>query len=261
MGIAKGKGGNSSRQAETFTRNCLGILRCAPTLARMPDRSIEFYNAAVDAIQAGRLDKALAAAENSLTENPNDTETWQLYVIALNALGRHDDARKATEKLKQLGLSEADGLMLQAAESTSLGDLAAALSHYESAIEADCKRTDIHAGYALALLEAGRKEDALMAAEMAASLDPADARANYALGHILRLDGQKTAALNALSKAVAAEPDFMPAVYEEGMLLAEKGRLNEAMLSFTKYLKAIPGDPSATQAIVSIREQMRPETH
>ncbi len=226
----------------------------------MPDPSIELYNAAVDAIQAGRLDEALTAAENSLTENPKDTETWQLYVIVLNALGRHEDARKATEKLKQLGLSEADGFMLQAAEAASIGDLAAALSHYESAIEADHKRPEIHAGYALGLMEAGRKEDALNAAQIAVSLDSDDARANYALGHILRLAGQKPAALNALSKAVAAEPDFMPAVYEEGMLLAEKGCLNEAMQSFTKYLNAMPGDPSAIQAIGSIREQMRPET-
>ncbi len=226
----------------------------------MPDPSIEFYNAAVDAIQAGRLDEALTAAENSLTENPKDTETWQLYVIVLNALGRHEDAKKATEKLKQLGLSETDAFMLQAAEAASIGDLAAALSHYESAIEADWERPEIHAGYALALMEAGRKEDALKAAEMAVSLDPDDVRANYALGHILRLDGQKPAALNALSKAVAAEPDFMPAVYEEGMLLADNGSLHEAMQSFTKYLNAMPGDPSATQAIESIREQMRPET-
>lgn len=226
----------------------------------MPDPSIEYYNAAVDAIQAGRLDEALTAAENSLTEDPKDTETWQLYVIVLNALGRHEDARKATEKLKQLGLGEADAFLLQAAEAASLGDLAAALSHYESAIKADWERPEIHAGYALALMESGDTEEALNAAHIAVTMAPDDARTNYALGHILRLDGQKLAALDALSKAVAAEPDFMPAVYEEGMLLADNGCLLEAMQRFARYLDAMPGDPSATQAVESIREQMRPET-
>jgi hypothetical protein len=104
-------------------------------------------------------------------------------------------------------------------------------------------------------MEAGRTEDALTAAEIAASMAPDDA-----LGHILRLDGQKHAALDGLSKAMAAEPDFMPAVYEEGMLLADNRCLLEAMQRFAKYLDALPGDPSATQAGESIREQMRPVT-
>jgi Flp pilus assembly protein TadD len=41
----------------------------------LSDPSIGFYNAAVDAIQAGRLDESLYAAKNSLTEDPKDTET------------------------------------------------------------------------------------------------------------------------------------------------------------------------------------------
>ena len=60
--------------------------------------SIEFYNAALDAIQVGDLTEALAAAENSLTEDPTDTETWQLYAMVLGALGRKEDAAKATAK-------------------------------------------------------------------------------------------------------------------------------------------------------------------
>jgi hypothetical protein len=52
----------------------------------------------------------------------------------------------------------------------------------------------------------------------------------------------------------------MLAVYEQGMLLSDKDRLEEAMENFTKYLKANPGDPSAIQAVESIRHRMRPET-
>lgn len=238
----------------------LGNMRPPATLAAMPAPSIEFYNAAVDAIQAGRLDQALTAAENSLTEDPRDTETWQLYVVVLNALGRHDDARKATEKLSQLGLGEADAFLLKASEAASTGDLPSAIAHYESAIRAGGDRPEIHAAYALVLREAGRTEEAIKSAETAVSIAPDDARANYALGHILRLSGRKLDALDALTKAVKAEPDFMPAVYEHGMLLADKGCMLEAMESFKRFLDAMPGDPAATQAIESIRQQMRPET-
>ncbi len=238
----------------------LGIRPHSPTLLPMPDPCIKYYNAAVDAIQAGRLDEALTAAENSLTENPKDAETWQLYVIVLNALGRHEDARKATEKLEQIGLGEADGFLLKASEAASSGDLTAVIAHYESALETGGDRPEIQAGYALALMEAGRPDDALAAAGKAVSLAPDDARANYALGHILRLCGEKDEALAALTVAVNAEPDLMLAVYEQGMLLADKERLEEALENFTRYLKANPGDPSAVQAVESIRHRMRPET-
>lgn len=226
----------------------------------MPDPSIEFYNAALDAIQAGRLPEALAAAEDSLTENPTDLETWQLYVIILNALGRSEDARKATEKLKELGMDEADGFLMQAAEATSSGDSTTALLHYESAVAAAPARAGIHAGYALALLGSSRPEDALAAVDKAIRLAPEDSRSNYVLGHILRLGGEKKAALAALTKALAFEPDLMIALYEQGMLLAEDGRFEEALENFNRFLEAHPGDPNARQAIQSIRSQMRPET-
>lgn len=238
----------------------LGIRPRSPTVASMPEPSIELYNAAVDALQAGRLDEALTAAENSLTENPKDAETWQLYVIVLNALGRTEDARKATEKLREFGLGEVDDLLLQAAEAASSGDLTTAISHYESALERGGDRPEIHAGYALALMEAARPDDAIASAKKAVSLAPDDGRANYALGHILRLRDESDEALSALNKAVTAEPDLMLAVYEQGMLLADKNRLEEALENFTRYLKAKPGDPSAVQAVESIRCRMRPET-
>lgn len=226
----------------------------------MPEKSIEFYNTAVDAIQAGRLDEALQAAESALTENPKDAETWQLYVIVLNALGRSEDAQKATEKLRELGLSEADDFLLKAAEAASSGDLHAAISHYESALETGADRPEIHSGHALALMEADKPDEALAAAGKALSLAPDDARANYALGHILRLQGKNDEALSALTQAVTAEPELMLAIYEQGMLLAEKDRLEEALENFTRYLGANPGDPSAMQAVESIRHRMRPQT-
>ena len=222
----------------------------------MPEASIEYYNAAVDAIHAGDLTEALAAAENSLTENPSDTQTWQLYVLILNTLGRKDDAAKATEKLKQLGLSEVDKFLMKAAESASSGDLNSAIRHYESAVLAEPDRPDIHSAYAVALMQSGKATEAQAAAEKGASLAPDDARTNYALGHILRLTGDKDAALEALTKALSAEPELMIALYEQGMILAEKGRLKEALSNFEKFLEAHPEDPSASEAVASIREQM-----
>lgn len=222
----------------------------------MPDPSIDFYNAAVDAVQAGKLAEALTAVENSLTEDPKDPETWQLYVIILKALGRTDDAQKAGLRLRELGLSEADEQLMLAAESASAGDLAGAVRHYEAALALEPDRPEVHASHALALMESGDRDAALAAAEKAAALAPDDTHANYALGHILRLSGEKQTALAALGKAVAADPGFMMAVYEEGMLLAETGKLSQALGNFERFLEIHPEDPGAAQAIANIKAAM-----
>ena len=99
-------------------------------------------------------------------------------------------------------------------------------------METGGERTEIYTGYALALMENGMTDEALTAARVAVSLAPDDARANYALGHVLRLREEKEEALIALTRAVAAEPDFMLAVYEQGMLLVDKDRLEEALENF-----------------------------
>jgi tetratricopeptide (TPR) repeat protein len=222
----------------------------------MSEQSIEFYNAAIDALQAGQLTEALAAIEKSLTEDPRDSQTWQLYVVILNNLGRTEDAIKATGRLKEIGLSEVDERLLKAAESATAGHLAEAAAHYEAALQDEPDRPDILASYALALMELGDSENALAAAGKAASLAPDDAGANYALGRILRLTGQKQAALAALSKAVSSEPGFMIALYEQGMLLAATGKLTEALSNFERFLEVQPGDPNATEAVARIRSEL-----
>lgn len=223
----------------------------------MSEPSIEFYNAAIDAVQAGKLPEALTAVENSLTEDPRDSETWQLYVVILNALGRTDDAEKAIRKLREMGLSAADERLMQAAECAASGNLPAAIFHYEAAMALEPNRPEIHASYALTLMESGDTDAALAAAQKAIAMAPDDTHANYALGHILRLAGKKEAALTALSKAVETDPGFMMAVYEEGMLLAETGKLSEALANFEKFLETHPEDPSATEAVANIKASMR----
>lgn len=222
----------------------------------MSSPSIEFYNAALDALEAGDAPEALAAIVNSLTEDPNDTQTWQLYIVILNALGRKEDALRATAKLKEKGLSEADAHILQASQAAASNDLAAAIPHYQAAAALEPGRSEIHTGLAIAHMQAGDADAALSAAEKAVGIDPTDSRAQYALGHILRLSGKKEPALAALTAAVSSDPDFMIALYEQGMLLADSGRLEEALANFEKFLKTHPSDPSANEAVANIRQRL-----
>ncbi len=218
--------------------------------------SIDYYNDALDALQAGNASEAVAAVENSLTEDPEDTQTWQLYVVILNSLGRTDDAEKAAAKLKKLGLSEADELLLLAAKNASAGNVAAALPHYEAAIALEPHRAEIQTAYALALLHCDDREGGLAAAERAVTLAPDDPQAHYALGRIHRLSGHLEAALTAFTRSLELDPGGTLALYEQGMVLAETGRGREALANFEKFLDAHPGDPAASQAIATIHARM-----
>jgi tetratricopeptide (TPR) repeat protein len=218
--------------------------------------NIESYNAALDFLQAGKIQDALQSVENSLMEDAGDSQTWQLYIMILKTLGRDEDAEKATAKLKELGLSEVDESLMQAAAALSAGDAASAVAHYQAALDLEPERPEIHTALALALMETSDAEGALAAAHQAVALAPDDAQAHYSLGRILRLTGDKESALDSLDKAVAIDPGLMMAVYEQGMLLAEKGRMTEALANFEKFLKAHPGDEGATQAITGIKAEL-----
>lgn len=214
----------------------------------MSTPSIEFYNKALDAIQAGQLPEALTAIESSLTEDPKDGQSWQLYAVILNAAGRADDAAKAMEKVKECGISDIDELLMKAGDAAAAGEHGKAITYYEDALEIDSSRFEIHASYALVLLEENYEKDARDAAETACDIAPEEAFAWYVRGRVLRLNHQPEEALKSLKKAVDLDANLLPAVYEKGMLLAEAGKAGEALSCFEKVLSVHPDDPAALEA-------------
>ena len=213
-----------------------------------PKPSIEFYNSAVDAVQAGDLPLALKSVEDSLTEAPNDAQTWQLYAVILNAMGETEKAEKALAKTKEFGLSEIDELLMKAADAAGQGKMGAAITHYEDALEIDQTRAEIYTSYALALMEEKYGNDAIEAATKAVELAPDDPFAQYTKGRILRLSGKQPEALEALTAATELDPNLVLAAYERGMILAETGELQDALQCFEKVLADHPEDQNAAEA-------------
>lgn len=222
----------------------------------MPAQNIEYYNAALDAIQAGRPMEALEAVENALVEDARDAETWRLYILILTSLGRTAEADSALRKLEDLGLAEADGVALRAATAMGAGDPTTAIALYRECVALDPARAEHHTGLAIALLETGDHAEAAEVIERAIGLAPDDARAHYIQGRILRLGGRNSKALTALTQAVNLDPDLMMAVYEQGMLFAENDQPDAALANFERFLQAHPGDTSATQAVAMLRNRM-----
>ncbi len=222
----------------------------------MTQANIDHYNTAIDALQTGKFDEAIQAIENALMEDPADTDAWQVYILALQATGRNEDARKATEKLKSLGISEAREHLLAAADATAAGNHAAAVEACRNAIASDPEHPEAHSTMALALFEAGDRVAAIEAARKAVELSPDEARSHYILGRLLRLSGESDAAMDALAAATELDDTLAMAFYEHGMLLVDADRLEEALANFEFFLQNHPGDPGATQAVNAIRARM-----
>ncbi|MDA7881099.1 tetratricopeptide repeat protein [Akkermansiaceae bacterium] len=222
----------------------------------MAEPKIEFYNAAIDAVQSGQLPEALKAIEASLTEDPNDVQSWQLYAVILNALGETGKAENAMAKVKELGLSEADELVMKAADAIGQGKTDLAITHYEDALELEPDRAEVYVSYALVLIQGGYPKDAALASAKAVEMAPHDASAWYARGRILRLVNKKEEALEAYDKALGLEPGLILASYERGMVLAESGRLQEALNCFEKVLQNHPEDAAAAEAKANILKAM-----
>lgn len=222
----------------------------------MSSPNVKYYNAAIDAAQSGDLAGARGQVESALTEDPDDVQSWQLYAVILNSLGEKEKAENALAKVKEIGLSEVDELIMKAADAIGQNKFGVAITHYEDALELEPDRSEVYVSYALALMQGDYPADAEEAARKAVELGPGDPSAWYARGRILRLRGKKSEALTSLQKALELQDNLVLARYESGMILAELGQLPEALECFEKVLADHPDDSNAAEAKATILAKM-----
>ena len=222
----------------------------------MSTPNVKFYNAAIEAAQSGDLPVALKSIEAALVEDSNEVQSWQLYSVVLNAMGETEKAEKALAKIKELGISEVDELVMKAADAVGQSKFGLAITHYEDALELEPERSELYVSYALALMHGDYPADAEEAANKAVELTPDDASAWYAQGRIRRLRGKKKEALQSLEKALMIQGNLVLARYECGMILAEMGELQASLDCFEGVLADHPDDENAISAKAAILAKM-----
>ncbi len=222
----------------------------------MSDKSEELYDNAVDLIQEGKMEEGITVIEEALMEDPEDGQTWQLYSVVLKANGREEDAANALKKAESFGVDELQALLMKAAEAHVEGNLPAAISRFEEALEIDESLPEVWVAYAMALVQGGYEKDALDATEKAVSLGESEPQPWYARGHVLRVVGDFAAALPAFEKAVGIAPDLGIAWHELGMVKVETGDLAGAKTAFAKVLELQPDDPAAAEAMAIVQAKM-----
>ena len=98
---------------------------------------------------------------------------------------------------------------------------------------------------AVALVRAGRSDEAERLLIRTTKTHPDHAPASYNLGHLLLREGRPGEAEPRLRQAVAADPHYLAAWSDLGTLLLDLDRLDEAGSCFRRVLEIDPGHMSA----------------
>lgn len=223
-------------------------------LARSPDHVAGWCLFAVAAIEAGAPREALHAAERAIALGARDARMRIVRARALLAIGRHDAARDAAERLAAdatLTPLEADsvGVLL-----VRTGRHAAALPLFECACRAEPGRGQFWYNLATARHFTGDGAGAETAYRSALRADPRHDRARLALAD---LGPAEPAALDALAgrfAEVADAPDHALLVGHAAARIAERMGDDAAALAWLDRAKAgmaarRPYDPAETRAL------------
>jgi arylsulfatase A-like enzyme len=128
------------------------------------------YRRAVEAIGGGRLDEGAVMLRGILDEDPEMTDVWSQYAMALVRLQRYQDALAAYARVIRLQPDEPNGPLGAASVLLTLNRLNEARAHAELAVA----RSPGPAHQALALIEVAARRDAeaMRQAELAAAAEP-----------------------------------------------------------------------------------------
>jgi protein O-GlcNAc transferase len=120
--------------------------------------------------------EALPTWERATQEHPNDPETWARLALALNILGRSEEALAASEHALQLDAAHASAWTRKAAALTNLGRTEEALATCDHILVLDPDDASAWSIKALILLRLGRTQEASSAYDR---VSPTAADATY----------------------------------------------------------------------------------
>lgn len=128
------------------------------------------YRQAIEQIGDGHLEEGTRLLRQILDEDPDMTDVWSQYASTLGRLGRYQDAFDAYTRVIRLQPDEANGALGAASMLLALNRPDAARAHAELAVRT--APSQAHQALALIAVAAGRQDEALREADLAAQADP-----------------------------------------------------------------------------------------
>lgn len=200
--------------------------------------------------QAGRLDDAGRLYEAVLADDPDQFDALNLSgALALQT----GEAGRAVERLERAVAIQPDvadawchlGLARQAG-----GDPAGAVAPLERALSLDASLVQARLGLARALLDAGRRQEAMVHAARAAKDAPDHVGAWRVLAEACEARDDHAASANAYRQAIKLAPDDPEGHYNLGLALDRQGEWPQALACYQRALDLAPDlGPAISEAL------------
>jgi protein O-mannosyl-transferase len=192
------------------------------TIAKNPESWMAHNNIAINLVQKGKMDEAIAHYDKALELDPTYGEAH--YNLA-NALVR-------------------------------LGRISAAIAHYEKAVELNPNNAMGFHNLGSVLVQSGRVDEGIAQYRKALALTPNNAAMHNNLGAALLRSGQLDEAMEHYQKALQLNPDNAEANYNLANALVQKGRFQEAVTYYNHALRLNPGNAAARDRLNKVLQQL-----
>ena len=204
-----------------------------------PDSSDKFILQAFNMITLKRYDEVLEYLDKAKIES-NINEVWVFRGVALDELGRHEEALDSFNKAIELEPKEWSVRMSYGNTLIKLGRYEEALASFDKVIELkyDNLIAWIEKGKALSSLE--RYDEALQSFNKAIELDPKNVLAWCGQSKILINLKRYDEALESINKAIELESNNVEVLALKVMILDETGHYDEALELLKKILEIAP---------------------
>ncbi len=193
-------------------------------------------------LEAGQIAKAKAAAEQALAKQPEDRSALVVLGKVLLMEGQLDQAEQSIARAEKLGAT-AETLLMRANLASQRGQLEPAAGYFRQVLSREPQRPEAHFGLGLVLIKQDKTEEALVALEKAAQLQPKNAVFMYRLGQVRLEAGQSDKGIQAIAQAITLQPAFLAPYLSLTQALVDQARVVEARRVLDEGLKAIPNHP------------------
>lgn len=222
---------------------------------RIGDRTLQPFEQIGELVEQGKYDEALARADAELVKRPNAGPVHFVRGMALDKLGRTDDAIAAyatayeSDPIKLYAALDAIGTIY-----LQRGELDTAIDYYRRCVAARDDFAEGHVNLGLALLQKGDAAGAYAELERATMLHPDDADTWLQLAVLDQSRKDMAAARAKVDRAVQADPKHGFAHMVKGDILIDGGDISGGI---AEYEHAVALEPDLGDARMKLVRALR----
>ncbi len=215
--------------------------------------ALDGLRSGVEAVSRGENESAVPLLREATETIPSSIDAWQFLGLALERLGRKEEA--LADYRKAFELSNGSPLLAKpmAHLALELGRLDDAAQYLRMAVDQEPDDLGLRLLEARTLLVSGHPDQALDAAREAVRSAPDSADAHYLVGAAEMGSGEPGEAERDLRRALEIAPDHPAALNDLAVLLMSQGRREEARALLEHLVRVQPENRAARQNLARLR--------